>query len=127
MPSKKKDIPWSFSQLCLKVGLIVITVSIGLWCGYNDSYSAFYIATVVQALNNAYESFGLLSGYNRFITVFQVLAFFGAVVSVVIALFSVSGASVNSLKFVIIITILLSIPVLHFLIEGAILLISGKH
>ena len=70
MPSKK-PIPWSLRQLCVKVALMSITVFIGLLCGYHDSYNSFYIAVLVQAANNAYDSFGLLNGYNRFITILQ--------------------------------------------------------
>lgn len=127
MSSKKKDIPWPFRQLLVKSGLMSATIAISLYCGFTASYSAFYVAVLVQALNNGYESFELLSGYNRFITAFHTFSFLGAVASAILAVLFFSGAPLGGLKLVSCITIALSIPVIHFLIEAFILWKSGKY
>ena len=98
---------------------MIITVAIGLWCGWSDSYSAFYIAVLVQAVNNLYDSSAFLGGYTRFVTVFQIMAFLGALGSAVLAIvhFTSRGSVVDSRGFVIGIAIALSIPIVHFGIE----------
>lgn len=123
----KKNIPWTLPQLCVKIGLLSATTVIGLWCGHKDSYSAFYVAVLVQALNNAYESFGLLGGYTRFITWFHVISFLSAVISAIIAVLFFADAAVDNQICVWIIAGLLSVPVLHYLIETFILLVKGKY
>ena len=126
MPSKK-TIPWSLRQLCVKVALMSITVFIGLLCGYHDSYNSFYIAVLVQAANNAYDSFGLLNGYNRFITILQFLSFLGAIASIVIAILSFAGVLTGSPVQAYIVIGMLSVPILHFLIEIFVMIITEKY
>ena len=128
MASRKKDwLPWPFRQLIVKAALTITTIVIGLYCGYLDSYTAFYVAVLIQALNNAYESYGLMKGYNRTITVVQTLAFLGAIVSGIIAVFSFAGVDVNTLCHTWIVVALLSIPVVHFLIEAVCLILKEKY
>ena len=122
MPSKK-PIPWSLRQLCVKVALMSITVFIGLLCGYHDSYNSFYIAVLVQAANNAYDSFGLLNGYNRFITILQFLSFLGAIASIL----SFAGVLTGSPVQAYIVIGMLSVPILHFLIEIFVMIITEKY
>ncbi len=116
---KRKNIGWSLRELMIKIALMVITISIGLWCGWTDSYSAFYIAVLVQAINNLYDASAFLGGFTKFITIFQLLAFIGALVSVILSIvhFTMKGNIVDSPAFVIGIVIALSIPVVHFGIE----------
>ena len=127
MPSNKKDIPWPFRRLLVKICLMSATITIGLYCGFTDSYAAFYVAVLIQAINNAYESFELLAGYNKFITAFQAISLLGAGVSAILSILFFAGAPLNSLEYVLGITIALSIPVLHFLIEIFVLWWSGKY
>lgn len=127
MASKKKDIPWSFRQLLVKFFIMSATIVIGLYCGFSDSYAAFYVAALIQAINNSYESFELLKGYNKFITAFHTVSFVGAGGSIILAILFFAGAPLNCLGYVLGITIALSVPVLHFLIEVFILWWSGKY
>lgn len=128
MAAKKKDwLPWPFRQLWAKAALTITTIIIGLYCGYIDSYTAFYVAVLIQALNNAYESYGLMKGYNRAITVFQTLAFLGAIASGIIAILSFAGGEVNTSFHVWLVVAMLSIPVVHFLIEAVCLLVEGRY
>lgn len=103
----------------IKISVMVITVGIGLWCGWSDSYGAFYIAVLVQAVNNMYDSSAFLSGYTRFVTVFHVIAFGGALFSAIFAVihFTNNGNVVDAIGFVIAISIALSVPIIHFGIE----------
>lgn len=103
-----------------KIAVMVITIGIGLWCGWADSYGAFYIAVLVQAVNNLYDSSTFFAGYSRFITVFQMLVFLGALGSFVLAIvhFTDKGNIVEAQGFVIGIVIALSIPIVHFGIEA---------
>ena len=127
MPSKKKDIPWTLRQLCVKIGVMFATVTVGLWCGRRDSFSAFYVAVLVQAVNNAYESYGLMSGYNRFITGFHILSFLGAIVSAVAAVLYFAGAAVGVPQCMYAVVVLLSVPILHFFIEAICLFVNGTY
>lgn len=104
----------------VKIAVMVVTISIGLWCGWIDSYGAFYIAVLVQAVNNLYDSSAFLGEYTKFITVFQIMAFLGALGSVVLAIvhFTNGGNVVDSRNFVIGIAVALSIPALYFGIEA---------
>ena len=128
MASRKKDwLPWSFRQLLVKAALTTATIVIGLYCGYLDSYTAFYVAVLIQAFNNTYESYGLMKGYNRAITVFQTLAFLGAIASGIIAILSFAGVDVNTPFYMWLVAALLSIPVVHFLIEAICLLVERRY
>lgn len=102
-----------------KIAVMAITIGIGLWCGWIDSYSAFYIAVLVQSINNIYDSSAFLKGYTRFITVFQLLAFIGAVGAFILSImhFTNQGSVVDTQKFVWGVVIALSIPMIHFGIE----------
>ena len=117
--TKRKNIGWTLREFMVKIAVMIITVAIGLWCGWSDSYSAFYIAVLVQAVNNLYDSSAFLGGYTRFVTVFQIMAFLGALGSAVLAIvhFTSRGSVVDSRGFVIGIAIALSIPIVHFGIE----------
>ena len=117
--TKRKNIGWTLREFMVKIAVMIITVAIGLWCGLSDSYSAFYIAVLVQAVNNLYDSSAFLGGYTRFVTVFQIMAFLGALGSAVLAIvhFTSRGSVVDSRGFVIGIAIALSIPIVHFGIE----------
>lgn len=115
----RKNIEWSLREVALKIAVMTVTIGIGLWCGWADSYSSFYIAVLVQSVNNLYDSSAFLGGYNKVITIFQLLAFGGALVSFILAIvhFTSKGSIVDTQKFVIGIVIALSIPIIHFGIE----------
>ena len=120
MPTRRrKNIGWTLRELMAKLAVMGITICIGLWCGWIDSYNSFYIAVLVQAVNNLYDSCSFLSGYTRFITIFQTISFLGALVSAILAIlhFTSSGSVFDSKFFVIGIVTALTIPVLHFGIE----------
>lgn len=106
----------SLQESIVKFALSLVTISIGVWCGIQDSYSSFYIAVLIQALNNLYESFTYLNGYDKFTTVFQCCAFIGGVFVVILAIvhFSPGGSIVDSTIFAIIIVILISAPVVYY-------------
>lgn len=116
---KRKNIGWTLRELMFKIAVMAITIGVGLWCGWTDSYSAFYIAVLVQAINNMYDSSAFLDGYTRFITVFQLLSFIGAVGSLILAIvhFTNQGNVVDTQEFVWGVVIALSIPMIHFGIE----------
>ncbi len=116
---KRKNIVWSLREFVIKIAVMAVTISIGLWCGWTDSYSAFYIAVLVQAINNLYDSSAFLGGYTKFVTVFQLLAFLGALASAILSIvhFTSKGNVVDTPGFVITIIAALSIPVVHFGIE----------
>lgn len=116
---KRKNIAWSLQEFVIKIAVMAITISIGLWCGWTDSYGAFYIAVLVQAINNLYDSSAFLGGYTKFVTIFQLIAFMGALGSAILSIvhFTSKGSVVDTPKFVIGIVIALSVPVVHFGIE----------
>ena len=116
---KRLKIGWTLKELLIKIAVMCITIAIGLWCGWTDSFGSFYIAALVQAVNNIYDACAFFGGYTKFITVFQIVAFFGAIMSAIFAIihFTSQGSFVDSSRFVIAVCIALSIPVLHFLIE----------
>ena len=121
MPEKKRrNIGWTLRELMIKIAVMLVTIGIGLWCGWIDSYGSFYVAVLVQAVNNIYDSSGFLEGYTRFITIFQVISFLGAVLSAILAIvhFTTGGSIVDSIIFVIGIVLMLSVPLLHFGIEA---------
>ncbi len=117
MASKKKSLPWSLQALAVKSGLMFATIAIGLWCGARDSYSAFYVAALVQSFNNAYESYQLLRGFNKFITGFHLVSFLAAIGSGVIAIIHFAGGNMDYSWMIALIAIALSIPILHYWIE----------
>lgn len=127
MATKKKKIPWSLQQLCVKSGLMATTIVISLYCGIHASYASFYLAVFVQALNNAYESFHLLQGYNAFITIFHLFSFLGAIICGILAVLHLAGANVDSNFFIWLIIVCLCIPILHFLIEVYCILRAGTY
>lgn len=127
MTPQKKDIPWSFRQLLIKILIMATSTVIGLYCGMTDSYAAFYVAALIQAINNAYESFELLAGYNRLITAFHAVSLLGAGASAILALLFFSGAPVDCCVWVLCIAVALSIPTVHFITEACILWRSGKY
>ena len=49
---RKKNMPFTLQQYAIKLSVMGCTIGIGLWCGWNDSFSAFYIASLVQAISN---------------------------------------------------------------------------
>lgn len=51
---KRKNIEWTLREFMFKIGVMAITICIGLWCGGIDSYNSFYIAVLIQAINNIY-------------------------------------------------------------------------
>ena len=116
---KRKNIVWSLREFVIKIAVMAVTISIGLWCGWTDSYGAFYIAVLVQSINNLYDSSAFLGGYTRFVTIFQLMAFLGALGSGILAIvhFTSQGSVVDASEFVIGIVIALSIPVVHYGIE----------
>lgn len=116
---KRKRIDYPLRELVIKASVMLVTLSIGLWCGWQDSYSSFYIATLVQAVNNLYDSSGFLEGYTKTITIFQLIAFVGALVAAILSIihFTDGGNIVDTQQCVIGITLALSIPILHFVIE----------
>lgn len=126
---KRKNIGWTLRELVLKITVMAITISIGLWCGWTDSYSSFYVAVLLQSINNIYDSSGFLNGYTKFITVFQLLSFVGAVVSFVLSIvhFTNGGSIVDAREFVCGVIIALSVPVIHFGIEVYIMIRQDRY
>ena len=127
--NKRENIGWTLRELLMKIAVMSVTIVIGLWCGWNDSYSSFYVAVLVQAVNNIYDSSAFLEGYTRYITIFQVISFLGAMVSAIIAViyFASGGTVVITLCWVIGIVIMLSIPVVHFGVEVYCLLRDNRY
>ena len=119
MKKQKKNLPFTLQQYAAKLAVMFCTIGIGLWCGWHDSFSSFYIASLVQAISNMYDSFEFLKGYNKFITIFQFLAFIGGLVTAILSIihFSPGGDYVDTKFFLVLISICLTIPVLHFAIE----------
>lgn len=117
---QRKKFPFSLQESVIKLAIMCCTIGIGLWCGWHDSFSAFYIAVLVQAINNMYDSYGFLKGYNKFITCFQFASFVFAFVSAILAIihFAPGGSCVDTEKCLIVVSIFLSIPILHFGIEA---------
>ena len=126
---KRKNIIWSLREFVIKIAVMAVTISIGLWCGWTDSYSAFYIAVLVQAINNLYDSSAFLGGYTKFVTIFQLLAFIGALGSTILSIvhFTSQGSVVDAPEFVIGIVMALSIPVIHFGIEVYIMIRQDRY
>lgn len=117
---QRKKFPFSLQQSVVKFAIMCCTIGIGLWCGWHDSYGAFYIAVLVQAINNMYDSFGLLKGYNKFITYFQFASFLGALIAAILAIihFAPGGSCVDTGKCLLLVSICLSIPLIHLGIEA---------
>lgn len=117
--TKRKKVDWSLRELLIKIAILSITISIGLWCGWSDSYSSFYIAALIQAINNIYDASAFLQGYTLFVTLFQGANFFGGLLSAIISIlhFTAKGKIVDRPIFLVFVTLALSIPVLHFGIE----------
>ncbi len=117
---RKRNMPFTLQQYAVKLAVMFCTIGIGLWCGWHDSFSAFYIASFVQAISNMYDSFEFLKGYNKFITIFQFLAFFGALATAILSIihFAPGGNFVDTKICLVLISVCLSIPVLHFVIEA---------
>lgn len=116
---KRKNIEWTLREFMFKIGVMAITICIGLWCGGIDSYNSFYIAVLIQAINNIYDSSAFLGGYTKFVTIFQVFTFLGALLSLICAIihFTNKGNIVDTSTFVIGSAVALSIPVVHYGIE----------
>lgn len=116
----KKESIGTLRECLIKFVIILFTSCIGLWCGWNDSYGSFYIAVLVQAINNMYEATVYFKGYSRFITIFQVMSFVLGAVAVILSIihFTDGGKVVDNIKMVLAISFALSIPVLHYAIEA---------
>lgn len=116
----RKNIPFSFRECMAKCLIMLATVLIGLWCGYYDSYDSFYIAVMIQAFNNIYDSFGFLTGYNRLITGFQSASFCAAGLAAIASVihFTKYGAWLNTKGVLITVGIFLCIPIVHWGIEA---------
>lgn len=110
---------YTLQQYAVKISVMMCTIGIGLWCGWHDSFSAFYIASLVQAISNMHNSYEFLKGYNRFVTIFQFSAFIGALVTAILSIihFAPGGNFVDTKFCLTLISICLSISILHFLIE----------
>ena len=127
MTTNSKKLPWSIPELLVKSGVAGITIGIGLWCGFHDSYNAFYVAALVQSVNNAYDSMNLISGYNRFIAFFHITSFILAIITFIISVIHFCNGDVNSIKFVIFVIFALSIPVAHYLLEILLKFVAGDY
>lgn len=121
--------PFTLQQYVIKLSVMGFTIGIGLWCGWNDSFSAFYIASLVQAISNMYDSFEYLKGYNKFITVFEFLAFIGGLITVILSIihFAPGGNYIDTRFCLALISVFLSIPVLHFVIEAYLLIRNDSY
>lgn len=121
--------PFTLQQYAVKISVMACTVGIGLWCGWHDSFSAFYIASFVQAISNMYDSFGFLKGYNQFITIFQLLAFIGALITAILSIihFAPGGEFVDTRVCLALVCTFLSISIIHFLIEIYIMLRNDSY
>ncbi len=127
--SKGKNLPWDFRGCCGKIVLMIITTVIPLWCGIHDTYGTFYLAVFLQSVNNMYDAYSFLKGFNKTITIFQAASLFGGLICVIISIIYISGYSLklSSIWGVIICSVFLSIPILHYLIELYILYRNGKY
>lgn len=116
---QRKRFPLTLQESIRKLAVMSITISIGLWCGWHDSYGAFYIAVLIQAINNMYDSFSFLKGYTKFVTFFQIATFIGALVSFIISIihFAPGGKTVDSRGCLFFTCVFLSVPVIHYGIE----------
>lgn len=127
MAHKKKDMPDSIQFLATKSGVSLITIAIGLYCGINDSHTSFYIASLVQAINNVYDSFSYLSGYNPYITFFHLASFLSAIFVCIISIIHFSSGYFTGIKTEIAVVVCLCIPVIHFLSEIVIKFFQGRY
>lgn len=110
---------WTLREALAKLAVMTLTVVIGLSVGGADSYKGFYIAALVQSINNVYDAVPYLEGYSKFVTGFQILSFLGGVASFVISIiqFTDAGAWTNNDIIVGIVCGMLSIPIIHLGIE----------
>ena len=56
MPKKRSTgYKCSLVEVLANFALMAITIGIGLWCGASDSYGSFYIAVLIQSINNMFN------------------------------------------------------------------------
>lgn len=123
-----KNIDWPFPQLVAKILTSICALVISLWFGFMDSYTSFYIAVLVQSINNFYESFLFLFGYTKYIKIFNLIA---CCLSVTAFLCSVIylGDSVSFLQnscSIRIIILLLFVPIAYFISEAVCMIRDDK-
>lgn len=117
-------------QECMgKFALLTVTVFIGLWCGIKGSYAAFYIAALIQALNNAYDAFGYLSVYDTVTKAAQAFIFLFAVAVFIISIihFTEGGEIMDNSGCLIFTTISLSMPIVFWGSESVYLIFQKKY
>ena len=119
--SKKRNAGYkcSLTEVLANFALMSITIGIGLWCGASDSYSSFYIAVLIQSLNNMFNAVKYFGGYEKRVVVVQVISFVLAVLATIIAVvhFTPRGGFFDNIWFIIFVTIALSLPAIHLAVE----------
>lgn len=116
---KKTGLDWSITELLVKIGVLVITIGIGLWMG-SSSFDAFYIAAFIQAINNMYDDSSFFKEYTRWITIYHVVSFFGSLGSLIVFFIHLQGGTENLADNNIcmyIVAAVLSLPILYLMIE----------
>lgn len=110
----------SLKEVLVSLALMSVTIAIGLWCGATDSYSSFYIAVLIQSINNMYNAAKYFDGYERRVVVVQAISFVLALASAIIAIihFTPNGNIFDCFWAMILITIALSLPAVHLAIEA---------
>jgi len=129
---KSSSVSISLKESAVRIGTDILTIVIGLLCGFFNSYTAFYIAVLVQAVNNGYEAGSSLEGYDKFNTFFFFISFLSSLAAFVssvcyFALPQQFGSLLSGIPAVIIMASMLSIPVLHMLVDVFIRIAQGNY
>ena len=128
--TQRRGIPFDIRECLIKFTIMVISIVIGIWISLEgESYDSFYIASLLQAINNMYDSFGFLNGYSRFTTTFHVFSFLGALLTLLLSImhFVSNKNFMDTYFFFVFVIALLSIPILYLSIEIYVQLRYGKY
>ena len=123
-----KNIDWPFPQLVAKVLTSICVLVISLWFGLRDSHTSFYIAVLVQSINNFYESFLFLFGYTKYVTIFNLISCCLSVITFHCSVIYL-GDSTSSLQnscLVYIISLFLFVPIAYFISEAFYMIRDNK-
>lgn len=117
-------------ELVAKLGTVVLTIIVGLLCGYYASFAAFYVAAMIQAVNNGYDA---VVSMNRggFHTFMHLLTFLGSLAVFIMAVsyfaIGVLGKYLGTERAALVAACLLGIPALHMLVEVFYRGFTGKY
>lgn len=63
-------------ECVIQLGLLLIAIIIGIISAWNfNDYATFYIAVLLQAINNCYDASKYLQGYTLLITLYGIIYF----------------------------------------------------